>query len=404
MEYVCRIGTSEGRIVEEVIEARTEEAVRAELERRGVHVLAIRRRGLARFALSLAGGRRRRVAPQDLEIFNQEFAALLRAGLPVLQSLGVLLERKREPLFREVLIGVHEKVKNGQNLSDAFASYPDLVPGLYPATLKAGERSGNLEPVLRRFLRYQKLMGEARRKVVSAVVYPAVLVALSVVLIGIMTFYVVPKFKDFFDALEGDLPLLTRVTMGLATFVTDRWLPILLVVIGVAAFLGQWNRSRRGKLILDRLKLRIPLLGEVFQKLSVSEFCRALSTLLAGGIPVVSALETAVSSVGNAHIRERVRPLTTAVEEGESLHRALERTGVSPEIVTEMARVGEETGALDIMLGNASDFLDEEIDTRMQRLLTLVEPIMLVLMGSIVALLLIAMYMPLFSMLGQMQG
>ncbi|MFQ5526024.1 MAG: type II secretion system F family protein [Thermoanaerobaculia bacterium] len=404
MQFVCTLGNTEGQIVHQTHDGRSEHAVRTELERRGYHVLKIRRRGVSlvpgAFLPTLSRGRKK-VPEEALLLFNQEFAALLRSGLPVLQGLQLMAERQREPLFREVLDDVVIQVRDGAELSAAFAKHGDLLPPLFPATLKAGERSGELEAVVRRFVRYMKLVTEARRKVVSALVYPAVLVGLSVMLIAVMTIYVVPKFTEFFSALNTELPLLTRMTLALSRFLSSNWIPIAIVVAVAVIFGRRWAGSTVGERVFDRLKLRVPVLGSIFRRLAMSEFARSLSTLLAGGIPVVPALEDSVSAVSNAHIRGLLTPMIPKVREGVALHQALEAAGESPEIVVEMTKVGEETGSLDAMLGNASDFLDEEVDTQLERILVLVEPVMLVLMGVIVATLLVSVYLPLFSMLSQ---
>jgi type IV pilus assembly protein PilC len=405
MEFVCRIGTPEGRVEERVASAHDESTLRRDLEGKGLHVFAIRRRGLLR-GLEIPGlrRRRRRIAPADLMVFTQELAALLRSGLPVLQGLEMMAGRVREPFFREVLNGVRDQVKAGKDLSEAFASFGDAVPPLYPPTLRAGERTGELEQVIRRYLRYQSLVLNARRRVASTLIYPLVLVGLSLVLIGVMTLYVVPKFTEFFASLDTELPLLTRAIMGGSIFFRQNWLPILAALFAGGFTLGQWRRTENGARWLARVKLSLPLVGPIFHQTAFSEFCRSLSILLSGGIPVVVALQNSVSAVGNAFIRERLVSIIGRVREGAPLNEALEATGLAPQIATDMIRVGEATGSLDEMLSNASDFLDQAVDTRLQRILSLLEPIMLVLMGAIVAILLVAIYLPLFSLLGQVRA
>ncbi len=402
MEFVCTLGTPQGRVIEEIHEASSEEAARKELIRRGYHVFKIRRGGvLGAISLPRLGRRNRRIPNDKLLLFNQELAALLRAGLPILQALEIMLRRQREPLFHEVLTQVHSKVENGADLSDAFSDFSELFPRIYPQTLKAGERSGELEQVIRRFVRYQTLVTTTRRKVVSALIYPALLVVLSLVLIGVMTVFVVPKFSAFFASMESELPAITRVTVGVSTFLSDNWLVGSVVLAGLLIATALAARSRRGALLLGAWKLRVPVLGNLFQKMALSEFSRALSTLLAGGIPLVSALESSVEAISNVHIRKRLMPIVDQVRQGQPLHASLEKSGVAPEVVIEMTTVGEETGDLDTMLGNASDFLDEEVETTLQRVLTLMEPLLLVMMGTIVAILLLSIYLPLFSALGQ---
>ena len=404
MEFVCKIGTPEGKILEERHTARDERSVRSDLERKGLHVFDVRPHGLTgRLPLLTLRRKKNKIPARTLQIFNQELAALLRSGLPVIQALDVLLERQREPFFREVLDEVRDRVRTGEDLSEAFAHFGDAFPTLYAPTLQAGEKTGELEQVVRRFVRYQQLVGEARSKVVSALVYPAVLVCLSLGLIGVMTLYVVPKFTEFFSALDTDLPLLTRMTLSFSGFVTANWIPIALAIAAGVFFFSRWRDSTAGRLALDRFKLKLPILGGVFERLAFSELCRSLSTLLNGGIPLVGALESSVAAVGNAYIRQELGPMTDQVKEGKALHEALTDSGVAPEITVDMVKVGEATGALDDMLGNASDFLDQEVETRMSRILTLLEPVMLVLMGTIVAILLMSVYLPLFSLLGEVQ-
>ncbi len=386
----------------ELREARDEGDLRDELKSQGFHIFEVRRRGLLS-KLRLPELRRNTIPLRSLLIHNQEMAALLRSGLPVLQTLDLLVERQRDPLFKKVLDEIRQQVRGGVSLSDAVAGFGDLFPPLYAPTLKAGERSGDLETVIRRFVRYQQLLMEARKRIVSALVYPMVLIALSVGLIGVMTVYVVPKFRDFFVGLNAELPLLTRITMGLSAFMQQHALLLGVAVAAAVVALLQWRRSPRGATTMARWKLAVPLVGRVFHRLALSEFCRSLATLLGGGLPVISALDVSVAAVGNAHVRSRLRPVVGRVREGAALHSALEETGVVPDLAIDMVKVGETTGSLDSMLTSVSDFFDEEVETRMQRLLSLIEPVMLVFMGLIVALLLVSIYLPLFGLMGQVQ-
>jgi type IV pilus assembly protein PilC len=312
-----------------------------------------------------------------------------------------MLERITNQHFKAVLTDIRDQVKSGAEMSDAFASHGEMFPRLYPSSLKAGERSGELEQVIRRFIRYMKLVLDARRRVVSALIYPAVLVGLSFAMIAVMAIYVVPRFLVFFENLEVELPLITRMLLAVSIFANRNW-PLLLGGILAAVFtVRSWGRTEPGRIALDRLRLRAPFLGPVLHRFALAEFCRALSTLLSGGIPLVPAFEIAVSAVGNFWVRSRVEPTIQMVREGKAFHAALEESKVFTEMSIDMIKVGESTGSLDEMLGNVADFLDEQIETRMQRILSLIEPMMLVFMGIIIALLLVAIYLPLFSALGQ---
>lgn len=381
-------------------QARDEESLRRELERLGYHIFAVRRRGIPGLSgLVSRESRVRRIKPRKLLIFNQELAALLRAGLPVLQALDLLLKRQKDGDLESRLRDIRDRVESGSSLSEAVAAHDEAFPPLYAPTLMAGERSGNLEEVIGRFVRYQSLVYEARKRVVSALVYPAVLVGLSTVLIGVMLFYVVPGFESFFSDLGTDLPTITRVIMAISHGLTVHWPWWLAAVVLVVVVSLRWRTTRRGGEWMDRLKLRVPFLGTVFHRFALSEYCRSLSTLLAGGTPLVGALRVASGAVSNSHIRRCLEPVVGKVSEGAPFHRSLEETGVMPALGVDMVQVGEATGDLGTMLATVSDFFDEEVETALQRILSLIEPIMLVLMGIVIATLLIAVYLPLSSAL-----
>jgi type IV pilus assembly protein PilC len=402
MQFFCRLGTPEGAVIEQVHHATDADALRQDLQRKGFHVFEVR----PRMALALALPRRRRrgaLPSQQFLVFNQELAALLAAGLPLLQCLELMLERMKDPLFREVLADVRERVASGQELSAAFEAHGDLFPRLYPSSLKAGERSGDLEKVIRRFVRYLQLVQEARKRVVSALVYPAVLVCLSLAMIVIMTVFVVPKFAGLYADLEAELPLITRITLAVGRFMQSNWIVIVLLLAGGTWALRRWGDTPQGRIALDHLRVRLPVLGPVFHRFGISELTRSLATLLDGGLPLVPSLEIATGAVGNAWLRDRLQPTVQRVREGKALHAALEQTKVVEDLAIDMVKVGETTGALGVMLTNVSDFLDQEVEIRMQRLLTLVEPLMLVFMGIVVSLLLISVYLPMFSILGQVK-
>src|SRR5436305_3732151 len=401
MQFVCRVGTPDGRVVEEVLTASDESSLRNELAKRGLHVFEVRRRGMTR-KMSAAGARRRkRIPAAEFMVFNQELAALLKAGLPLLQALDLMLERMANPHFKGVLVEIRDRVKSGEDLSEAFASYGDMFPSLYSSTLKAGERSGELELVIRRYIRYMKLVLDARRRVVSALVYPAVLVGLSIAMLIVMAIFVVPKFMVFFEHLDAQLPLITRIVLNVSSFANRNWPGLLVLVLGAVFSLRSWNRTEGGRLTIDRFRLKLPSLGPVLRRFALAEFCRSLSTLLSGGIPLVPAFEIAVTSVGNRFVRSRMEPTIQMVREGKPFHQALETSDVFTDLAIDMVKVGEATGSLDDMLGSVADFLDEQIETRMQRILSLIEPLMLVFMGAMIAIILVSIYLPLFSLLGQ---
>jgi type IV pilus assembly protein PilC len=402
VQFFARVGTPEGAVVEQVHHASDAQSLRQDLQRRGFHVFEVRPKGTLGLAMPKRRSRRK-LSVERFLVFNQELAALLAAGLPLLQCLELMLERMRDPMFRQTLVDIKERVSSGQELSAAFEVHADLFPRLYPSTLRAGERSGDLEKVIRRFVRYLTLMLDARKKVVSALVYPIVLVCLSLAMIIVMTVYVVPKFAVFYADLEAELPLITRITLGTGNFLRGNWFFIIGGIALTVFFFQRWRETPTGRIAIDHAKLRIPILGPIFHRFGNSELTRSLATLVDGGLPLVPSLEIAVGAVGNAWLRDKLEPTVQRVREGKALHAALEQTQVLEDIAIDMVKVGETTGALGTMLTAIADFLDQEVEIRMSRLLSLVEPLMLVFMGIIIAVLLISVYLPMFSVLGQVK-
>lgn len=394
-EFIVRVGTPDGEIVERAIHAPSSRAAQEELRRQGMHVFEARRGSVKPTDLIPRFGRV--ISTEHFLLFNQELLALVRAGLPIVQSFDIMLERQKNLRFREVLSDIREKIKSGVALSDAFASYGDKFPPIYATSLRAGERSGDLEGVLRRFLKYQKMIVGLRKRVVGALVYPAVLVLLSSVMIFIMLTYVIPKFADFFAGFGADLPWFTLLLINFATGLRKN---IVFVVVGGVALAFVTHRwiTTAGRLIWDRFKLRIPLVGGVLHRFAIMQFTQSLGTLLAGGTPMVPAIEIASQSVTNQLVSSKIFGIVQNVREGEPLWRSLDETGVISDLAIEMIKVGESTGALTEMLANVSEFYDEEIEARLSRLVAALEPIILVVMGGVIALLLYAFYLPLFRL------
>lgn len=411
-EFSCRVGTPEGSVVTRTLEAPDEAAARAELARQGVRVFSLRAGGDGRGPFGAArlagfargGGGTGRVGIHEFLVFNQELVALLRAGLPVVAGLEILLERQKNPHFKRILADVREQLVAGTALSDAFLSHGDTFPRLYATSLKAGERSGEVEKVLRRFLGYQKMMGQVKRKVTGAIVYPAVLVSLSVGLIFILLTYVIPRFREFYSGFGGEMPALTVFVVGLATFMRAHVVEVLLgSVAGVWAF-GRWRRTDAGRRAVDGFLLKLPALGVVLHEFALSQFARALATLVGAGTPLVTALEISTGSIGNRRISEAVASVVPKVREGAELWRSLEQTGQFTSLTVEMIKVGEATGALEEMLTNVSDFYDEAIEAKLQTIINLIEPVILIVMGGVIATILLSVYLPMFTILSNIRG
>jgi len=397
VEFRCRLASATGEIVEGVYVADTEARLRHELEEKGLFVLSLQPKH-AIGGMSLHLPQRHTVNTREFLVFNQELATLLKAGMPLVQSLGLLKGRVTSPAFRAVLDDVHEKVRSGTSLSDAFAAHGDMFPRVYGASLLAGERSGNLDAILRRYVEYTKIIQTVKSKTVSAMVYPAILISLAVILVSIIVLKVVPAFSDFYATFGAELPLVTRIIVRISEFLRGQlYLVLAALVLGVVALLT-WIRQPGQKARFDFLILKLPVLGQVAAKFSTSQMARTLATLLGGGLPLVNALDIAARSVGNQYMAAQLDIVSVRVREGQSFAAALEARGVFPEVAVKMAEVGESTGALQEMLNTVADFYDEEISTTMERFVTLIEPVLLVFMGLVIAGLLLALYMPLFQL------
>lgn len=399
MEFRCRLGTPGGEIIEGIYAADSEARLRREFEDKGLYVLGIQRAG------GLALGRiplptRARVSMREFLVFNQELATLLKAGMPLVQSLDILRRRVANPVFKSVLDDVQERVRAGSALSEAFEAHGALFPGVYTASLLAGEKSGNLEQVIRRYVAYVKVVASVRRKTISALVYPAILLALSLVVVSIIVLRVVPEFGAFYAQFDRELPLSTRMIVAVSNFARGYFLLILLALAGAVAGLWMWFRHPAQRERLDRWLLQLPAIGPIARKFSTSQAARTLATLLGGGIPLVNAIDVSAKSIKNRYIARELEVAGQKVREGRALAAAMNDSGAFANVAVKMVEVGESTGALQEMLNSLADFFDEEIDTNLSRFITLVEPLMLVVMGIVIAGLLLALYMPLFNMGG----
>jgi type IV pilus assembly protein PilC len=403
VEFRCRLASPNGEIIEGLYVAENEARLRHELEEKGLYVLSLQpKHAIGGIALRLP--QRNAISTREFLVFNQELATLLKAGMPLVQSLDLLKSRVTSPTFRNVLNDVHEQVRAGTALSDAFAVHGALFPRVYTASLLAGERSGNLDAVLRRYVEYTKIIATVKRKTVSALIYPAILISLAVVLITIIVLKVVPAFADFYGSFGAELPLVTRIIVMVSTFVREQFALILAGLVLTIGAVVTWIRQPGQQARFDHILLGLPFLGQVARKFATSQMARTLATLLGGGLPLVNALDIAAKSVGNAFMAGQLDIVSARVREGESFAAALEARHVFPEVAVKMAEVGESTGALQEMLNTVADFYDEEISTTMDRFVTLVEPVLLVVMGLVIAGLLLALYMPLFQLSSVLAG
>ena len=396
MEFRCRLVTAAGEIVEGTYAAENEARLRHEFETQGLHVLSLRKR------TALTGGsllpKRRKISHHEFLVFNQEFATLLKAGMPLVQSIDLLRRQVVNSVFRGVLDDVYDKVRGGRALSEAFGDHGDLFPRVYTASLLAGERSGNLDAILRRYVVYEKVIDSVRRKTLSALIYPVILIVLAIGLVGIIVLRVVPAFSEFYASFDAELPMSTRIILGVSNFAQEQYLLVTAILVLISAGFTAWIRRPGQRARFDRVVLAIPFVGETARKFVTAQMARTLATLLGGGIPLVNSLEVTARSVSNHYIAKELDVVTQRVREGEALAASLTARAVVPDVALKMIEVGEQTGSLQDMLSSLADFYDEEVETSVSRFVTLIEPALLVLMGVVIAVLVLALYMPLFQL------
>jgi type IV pilus assembly protein PilC len=395
-EFICKVGDASGRVFQATEAAPSEAEARQRLAEKGLHVYSIRSdMGLVG---QLSSRRRDKVVRGgDFLIFNQQFNTLIKAGLPILKALSLLAERAAAVRMRPMLIDVRDRVREGAMLSEALEAQ-GVFPGVYTTAILAGEKSGNLTGVLDNYIAYQRVSQGFRNRLKTVMIYPAILVVAVVSVLSFLVTYAVPQFALLYSDLNVKLPDITRIVLGIALPIRHY---ILLIVPGLAALVFLiivWGRTEQGAHMIDRVKPKIPIMGEIWLKAQVAQFVRTLSTLLAGGTPLVTAVETSANSLGSRLIASSTRRAAAKVKEGQTLSSALAREGLMPDMALEMIEVGENSGALTAMLASVADFYEEEVNLRLTAFLTWVEPAILVFMAGVVALILIALYLPMFSL------
>jgi type IV pilus assembly protein PilC len=394
-EYMIRMADERGHILEKVELGNSEGEVRERFAQQGFLVYWVKPKGL--LASDFRMPQRRKIKQDQFVIFNQQFVTLIHAGLPIIQSLELLMKRQRNPFFRTVLHNVRDRVRSGELLSESFAEQK-VFPKVYTTTILAGEKSGNLEEVMGRYIAFQRLALTFRKKLVSSLVYPVLLVVMLVVMLTFLITFVVPQFANLYNQLGVELPPLTMVMLSIGTN-AQHYAPYVAGALLIAGFLlWRWMKSDAGSTQMDRIKLKVPLLGDIWLKYQVAIFSRMLSTLLAGGLPLVPAMETAGESMQSRLITHGVNAASVKVREGQPLARSLESSTVIPEMAVEMIEVGESTGSLPAMLNSVAEFYEEDVTNALATAMALIEPIILIVMGVVVAFVLISLYLPIFSL------
>lgn len=397
-EFVIKLADERGHVQEQVQSAATAEELRLRFTQAGFYVYSVKPHGM------VSGLKRKKVKLETFVIFNQQFLTLIRAGLPILGSLEMLAKSQRNTAFAAQLLDVAQRVKTGESLSAAFEAQGGF-PVIYTTTLLAGERSGNLEEVLERFLSFQRVSLTFRKKLTASLIYPIMLICLVIGLFIFLITFVVPRFATLYDQMGSNLPALTLLLLSLGTN-AQKYVFYVLPALALSIYgLFRWSKTSSGSDRIDGIRIRLPLFGKIWLKYQVALFARTLSTLLSGGLPLVPSLETAARSIASRRIAKAVFSSVTTVREGKSLAKSLESTKVFPELSTEMIEVGESTGALPQMLNSVAEFFEEDVQTALTAALALIEPAILIVMGVVVVVILIALYLPIFSLsqMGNMQ-
>ena len=393
-QWVLKYADGRGQIHQQVATAESESELRVRYSQQGFLIYSVKPRAAGAPKLL---GRRRKLNLEKFLIFNQQFVTLVRAGLPILKSLDLLAERLTDPKMAPYIQAVRDEVRNGTLLSEAFRQQ-EVFPRIYVTSVMAGEKSGSLAEVLDRYITYQKLALSVRKKILVSLLYPSVLIFLVLCLIVFLVTFVVPNFAQLYTSMSAQLPAITQVLIAVGTTARNYVLLFFAALVAAIFLFVVWSRRESAKEKLDTVRMHTPILGDIWIKYQVAQFARVLSTLLTGGIPLMQGLETASDSLGTVLLRRTLEKASKMVREGQALSGSLKATGIFPALAIDMIEVGESTGALPVMLTSVAEFYEDDVNTKMTAALSLIEPAIMIFMGIFVAFVLIALYLPIFSL------
>jgi type IV pilus assembly protein PilC len=399
MEFVVKYAKPSGEVLESVQIGQTEDEVRHHLQEQGMLPISVKTRGVSLFNKR---ERQKPINPDNFIVFNQQFVSLIKAGLPILRALDLLKAQIKNPILKRHIIDVRDRVHSGAMLSDALKAQM-VFPTVYTASIYAGERSGDLAEVITRYTGYQKTVLAVKKRFLTSLIYPAFLVVLCIVMVTVILTYVIPQFAELYKGLGTELPRPTRILIYISTTLKANLIFILPVILGSALALKLWIGTAAGRLWLDRLKLKAPVVGHLWTMFSMAQLSRTIATLLTGGTPLLTTLQVVRDASDNSVIAEAIRTAVIDVQDGKPLSDSLEKTGHFPDLAVEMIRVGEQTGSLPDMLIHVADYYDEDVNNKSAALLSVVEPVILIFVAIFVALILISLYLPIFSLGSQMQ-
>ena len=393
-EYILKYADSRGEIKSQVASAGNEQEVRERFSGQGFLVYSVKLRG---GGSALSFGTKKKINLEKFLIFNQQFVTLIRAGLPILKGLDLLADRLTDPKLTPYITAVRDEVKRGSLLSDAFDKQ-GIFPKIFVTSVMAGEKSGSLGEVLERYITYQKLSLAVRKKVLVSLMYPCVLLVLVLCLMVFLVVYVVPSFSELYSSMSAKLPAVTEMLIAIGTTARSYIVVAAITLVAAGFAFAWWSRKPSASEKIDAVKVKVPIFGDIWLKYQVAQFSRVFSTLLVGGIPLVQGLDTSAESLGTLLLRRTLKQAGQSVREGNPLSASLRETGIFPPLSIDMIEVGESTGALPVMLNSVAEFYEEDVNTKMTAALSLIEPVIMVFMGIFVAFVLIALYLPIFSL------
>lgn len=396
--FICKIGSADGKIIEKEFEAATADILKQSLSSQGFFVFSISKKPLQ--FLWNKGASRKKIDTKSLITFNQELLVLIKAGLPIIQALDTILERIEKGRLAEILEIIRDDIKGGSSLSEAFDRHPSAFSHLYIASIRAGERTGDLPQTIKRYIAFLKKTEGFRKKVITALFYPAILLSVAFVAITLLLVYVVPTFSQVYADAGSRLPTPTLILIGF-TSILKKFFPLLVAAVFFGVYLfRKWINTESGRVTFDRFSLRIPVLGDIFSKYSIVSFTRTLATIIESGIPIVESLKMSVGTLNNKVLEMRLTAAIRRVEEGVSLSVAIDGAKLMPTLALRMLSVGESTGSLEEMLEGISDYFEEELDQRLHLLSTAIEPAIMVVMGVVIGTIIVTMYLPVFKIAG----
>ncbi len=402
--YAYRVRDRSGKVITGVLEAETASGVSQRLKQMGYFVIGIEaeKASIAKKELHIF---KPKAKPKDVTIFTRQFATMINAGLPLVKCLDILTRQTENPVLAEVIADVQHEVEMGRSLSEALAKHPEVFKDLYVSMVKAGEIGGVLDDVLLRVAATLESEQEIKRKVKSAMTYPVAMFGISMLLLAVMLLFIVPAFQNMFEKMGAKMPGLTKFIIMISKTLTSWKGALLIVIIGLSIWgFRKWIKTETGRRKFDAFKLKMPAVGPLFHKLTMSRFSRTLGTLVSSGVPILQALEITSATVGNKIVADQVDIVRSSVKEGDSIARPLSQSTVFPPMVTQMLAIGEETGALDTMLNKVAEFYDSEVAAAVDSLTSVLEPILMVGLGATVGLIVISLYMPIFSLISQLKS